>query len=43
VAGAAAVARRWSGVLLAIVGTLTAVTVTELILKPLIGRLRFGS
>jgi membrane-associated phospholipid phosphatase len=42
VAGAAAVARRWSGVLLAIVGTLTAVTVTELILKPLIGRLRFG-
>jgi membrane-associated phospholipid phosphatase len=42
VAGAAAAARRWSGVLLAIIGTLTAVTVTELILKPLIGRLRFG-
>ena len=42
VAGAAAAARRWSGALLAIIGTLTAVTVTELILKPLIGRLRFG-
>jgi membrane-associated phospholipid phosphatase len=42
VASAAAVARRWSGVLLAIVGTLTAVMVTELILKPVIGRLRFG-
>jgi hypothetical protein len=38
VAGAAAAGRRWSGVLLAIIGTLTAVTVTELILKPLIGR-----
>jgi membrane-associated phospholipid phosphatase len=37
VAGAAAAARRWSGVLLTILGT-----VTELILKPLIGRLRFG-
>ena len=42
VSGVAAAARRWSGVLLAIIGTLTAVTVTELILKPLIGRLRFG-
>jgi len=42
VAGAAAAARRWSGVLLAIVGTATAVTTTELILKPLIGRLRSG-
>jgi undecaprenyl-diphosphatase len=42
VAGAAAVVRRWSGVLLAIVGTLTAATITEVILKPLIGRLRFG-
>ncbi|HXT44864.1 MAG TPA: phosphatase PAP2 family protein [Pseudonocardiaceae bacterium] len=42
VAGAAAVARRWSGVLLAIAGTTVAVAVTELILKPLIGRLRSG-
>lgn len=42
VAGAAAAARRWSGVLLTILGTVTAVTITELILKPLIGRLRFG-
>jgi undecaprenyl-diphosphatase len=42
VAGAAAVVRRWSGVLLAIVGTITAATITEVILKPLIGRLRFG-
>lgn len=42
VAGAAAAARRWSGVLLTIIGTVTAVTITELILKPLIGRLRFG-
>ena len=42
VAGAAAAARRWSGVLLTIVGTVTAVAITELILKPLIGRLRFG-
>ncbi|HZD14666.1 MAG TPA: phosphatase PAP2 family protein [Pseudonocardiaceae bacterium] len=40
VAGAAA--RRWSGVVLTIGGTLTAVTITELILKPLIGRLRYG-
>lgn len=43
VAGGAAAARRWSGVLLAIVGTLAAATSTELILKPLIGRLRFGN
>ncbi|MGH3765055.1 MAG: phosphatase PAP2 family protein [Pseudonocardiaceae bacterium] len=43
VAGAAAAARRWSGVLLTIVGTMTAVTITEFILKPLIGRLRFGN
>ena len=42
VASAAAAARRWSGVLLAIVGTATAVIVTELILKPLIGRFRAG-
>lgn len=41
-AGAAAAARRWSGVLLTIVGTVTAVAITELILKPLVGRLRFG-
>lgn len=42
VAGVAAAARRWSGVLLAIVGTATAAAITELILKPLVGRLRFG-
>ncbi|MGH3608004.1 MAG: phosphatase PAP2 family protein [Pseudonocardiaceae bacterium] len=42
VAGAAAAARRWSGVVLTIGGTLAAVTITELILKPLIGRLRYG-
>ena len=41
-AGAAAAARRWSGVLLTIVGPLAAVTITELVLKPLIGRLRYG-
>jgi membrane-associated phospholipid phosphatase len=41
-AGAAAVARRWSGVLLTIVGTLAAVAITELVLKPLIGRLSYG-
>lgn len=38
VAGAAAVARRWSGVLLTVIGTLSAVTITEVILKPLIDR-----
>ncbi|MGH3829574.1 MAG: phosphatase PAP2 family protein [Pseudonocardiaceae bacterium] len=42
VAGAAAAARRWSGVLLVIVGTVISVTITELILKPLVGRLRYG-
>jgi undecaprenyl-diphosphatase len=42
VAGPAALARRWSGVLLTIIGTIAAATTTELILKPLIGRLRFG-
>jgi undecaprenyl-diphosphatase len=42
VAGAAAIARRWSGVVLAIGGTPTAVMITEVILKPLIGRLRYG-
>ncbi|MGH3853157.1 MAG: phosphatase PAP2 family protein [Pseudonocardiaceae bacterium] len=42
VAGAAAAARRWSGVLLVILGTVTAVAVTEVILKPLVGRLRYG-
>lgn len=43
VAGVAAIARRWSGVLLTIVGTIAAVMITELILKPLIGRLRYGA
>jgi membrane-associated phospholipid phosphatase len=42
VAGPAALARRWSGVLLAIIGTVAAAITTDLILKPLIGRLRFG-
>jgi membrane-associated phospholipid phosphatase len=42
VAGAAAIARRWSGVVLTLGGTLTAVVITEVILKPLIGRLRYG-
>lgn len=42
VAGAAAAARRWSGVVLTIGGTLAAVTITEFVLKPLIGRLRYG-
>lgn len=42
VAGSAAAARRWSGVLLPIIGTITAATMTEVILKPLIGRLLFG-
>jgi membrane-associated phospholipid phosphatase len=42
VAVAAAVARRWSGVVLTIGGTLAAVTITELILKPLVMRLRYG-
>ncbi len=42
VAGAAAAARRWSGVVLTVGGTLAAVTISELILKPLVGRLRYG-
>ncbi|MGH3825899.1 MAG: phosphatase PAP2 family protein [Pseudonocardiaceae bacterium] len=42
VASSAAAARRWSGVLLIILGTVTAVTITEVILKPLVGRLRYG-
>jgi len=42
VAGGAAAARRWSGVLLPIIGTITAATLTEVILKPLIGRLLSG-
>ena len=41
-AAAAALARRWSGVLLLLGGTLTAVVISEVILKPLIGRLRYG-
>ena len=41
-AGAAALARRWSGVMLLLGGTLTAVVISEVILKPLIGRLRYG-
>jgi membrane-associated phospholipid phosphatase len=43
VAGAAAALQRWSGVLLAIVGTIAAAAITEVILKPLIGRLRSGA
>ena len=42
VAGAAALARRWFGVILVLGGTLTAVMISEVILKPLIGRLRYG-
>jgi membrane-associated phospholipid phosphatase len=42
VSGGAAAVRRWAGVLLTLGGTLTAVAITELILKPLIGRLRYG-
>ncbi|MBV8993852.1 MAG: hypothetical protein JO287_09145 [Pseudonocardiales bacterium] len=41
-AGAAALARRWSGVMLLLGGTFTAVMISEGILKPLIGRLRYG-
>ncbi|MBV9058820.1 MAG: phosphatase PAP2 family protein [Pseudonocardiales bacterium] len=37
-----AVARRWSGVILTLGGPLIAVTITEVILKPLTGRLRYG-
>jgi undecaprenyl-diphosphatase len=43
VAGAAAVARLWSGVLLTVIGTLGAVTITEVILKPLIDRRSGGA
>jgi undecaprenyl-diphosphatase len=42
VAAAAAVVRWWSGVILTIGGTLAAVTITELVLKPLVMRLRYG-
>ncbi|HEY6423178.1 MAG TPA: phosphatase PAP2 family protein [Pseudonocardiaceae bacterium] len=42
VAGAAAVAKRWSGVLLVIISTVAAATISELILKPVVGRLRYG-
>jgi membrane-associated phospholipid phosphatase len=41
-AGAAALARRWSGVMLLLGGTPTAVVISEVILKPLVGRLRYG-
>jgi membrane-associated phospholipid phosphatase len=41
-AGAAALARRWSGVMLLLGGTFTAVMISEVLLKPLIGRLRYG-
>ena len=42
IAGAAAIARRWSGVILVLGGTLTAVMISEGVLKPLVGRLRYG-
>ncbi len=42
VAAAAAVARRWPGVVLTIGGTLAAITITELFLKPLVMRLHYG-
>lgn len=41
-ATAAAMARRWSGLMLLLGGTVTAVMITEGILKPLIGRFRYG-
>ncbi len=41
-AGAAALARRWPGVMLLLGGTPTAVMISEMILKPLVGRLRYG-
>jgi membrane-associated phospholipid phosphatase len=41
-AGAAALARRWSGVMLLLAGTPTTVMISEIILKPLVGRLRYG-
>lgn len=42
VAGVGAVARRWSSVLLTVGGTFTAVVISEVILKPLVGRLSYG-
>ena len=42
VTGVGALARRWSGVALTLGGTLSAVVITEVLLKPLIGRLRYG-
>jgi hypothetical protein len=39
VTGVGALARRWSGVTLTVGGTLSAVVITEVLLKPLIGRL----
>lgn len=42
VTGVGALARRWSGVTLTLGGTLSAVVITEVLLKPLIGRLRYG-
>ena len=41
-AGAAAFARRWSGMMLLLGGTPTAIMISEVILKPLVGRLRYG-
>jgi len=38
----AALARCWSGVLLVVGGTVTAVVIAEVVLKPLVGRLRDG-
>lgn len=42
VAAVGALARRWSGVILTLGGPLIAVLITEVILKPLTGRLRYG-
>ncbi|MCA1836325.1 MAG: phosphatase PAP2 family protein, partial [Actinobacteria bacterium] len=42
ITGVGAWARRWSGVTLTLGGTLSAVVITEVLLKPLIGRLRYG-
>jgi membrane-associated phospholipid phosphatase len=42
VAAVGALARRWSGVVLTLGGPLIAVLITEVILKPLTGRLRYG-
>lgn len=38
----AAIVRRWSGLLLVVGGTVTAVVIAEVVLKPLVGRLRDG-